>query len=174
MIQSFRKVFEEKIFGLGYSFSYQNEGFYILYARNHFLTVRLILSEQPNFLIHGSKNGIDIQAIGYFNLTQSLFDQEHDVYIFMLHNRYKHRIESLILTYDELMKRLSLRSSLSERQKSIRLVFWNMVDDSIYNATNISPEGEWYLFSQGVGGRLADRTYLDYTQYLNSWWRLEF
>lgn len=176
MIKSGEKFFDEKIFELGYSFSRQQGGFYILYDKfkNHFLIIRLMISEQPNLFIHGSKNGIDIQAIGLFKINQPLFDQGPDFYIFMFQNSYNQRIEYLIIPNDELMKRLNLRTFETERKKSFRVVFWFMSGGSIYNATNISPEGEWFYLSQGVGGRMADGSSIDYTPFLNSWERLRF
>ncbi|HBE42604.1 MAG TPA: hypothetical protein DDW27_15655 [Bacteroidales bacterium] len=171
MIQSFRKVFEEKIFELGYSLSNQQGGFYILFEQNlkYFLDVRLIISEQPNLSIHGSKNGLDIQAIGLFKFNQPLFYQDPDFYIFMFQNRYNQRIEYLIIPNDELKKRLSLRSSDFERQKLFRIMFWLMPDNSIYDTTRISPEGEWYFLSKGVNERMADKGDMDYTTFLNNW-----
>jgi len=171
MIKSGEKLFEEKIFELGYSFSRQQVGFYILFGKNHFLTVRLMISELPNLLIHGSKNGIDIQTIGLFKFNQPRFDQGPDFYIFMFQNN-NQRFEYLIIPNDELMTRLNFETYETERNRSLRLVFWLLPDNSIYHTTRISPEGEWYLLSQGVGGRMADGTDKDYTPFLNSWERL--
>jgi hypothetical protein len=156
---------------LGYSFSFQQGGFYVLYDKNknHFLTVRLTISEQPSFLIHGSKNGIDIQAIGLFKINQPLFDQGPDFYIFIVQNSYNQRIEYLIIPNDEFMKRLNLRKFETERKRSLRLVFWLLPDNSIYDTTRISPEGEWYFLSKGVNGRMADKTDMNYTMFLNNW-----
>lgn len=173
MIKSGEKLFEEKIFELGYSFSRQQVGFYVLFGENHFLTVRLMISEQPNLLIHGSKNGIDLQAIGLFKFKQSLFDQSPDFYILMFQNIYNQRIEYLIIPNDELIKRLSLWSFVSAQQKSFRIVFWLLPDNSIYHTTRISPEGEWYSLSKGVGGRMVDKTDMDFTTFLNNWGLLD-
>lgn len=175
MIKSFLKVFEEKMLELGYSFSFQLGGSYVLYDKNknHFLSVRLIISEQPNLFIHGSKNGIDIQAIGLFKIYRPQFDQGPDFYIFIFQNNYNQQIEYIIIPYNELMKRLNLRTFETERRKSFKVVFWFMSEGSIYNATNISPEGEWFHLSKGVGGRMADGTAMDYTPFLNNWEQLK-
>lgn len=176
MIKSVEKVFEEKILELGYSFSPQHGGFYILFDKNrkHFLDARLIISQPPNQLIYGSKNRIPIQAIGIFGFKQSLFDQSPDFHILMFQNNYNQRIDYIIIPNDELIKRLSLNSFVTEHPKSMRLVFWLMPDYSIYNATNISPEGEWFHLSKGIGGRMADGTDMDYTPFLNNWEQLNF
>lgn len=171
-----RKLFEEKLIELGFSYSFQQGGFYVLYdkIKNYFLTVRLMISLQPNSLIYGSKNGIDIQSIGLFRFKQSLFDQGPEFYILMFQNSNNQRIDYIIIPNDELMKRLSKESFVTEHPKSIRLVFWLMPENSIYNVSDISPEGEWFHLSKGVGGRMADGTDMDYTPFLNSWEQLKF
>ena len=176
MISTFQKEFEDKILELGYSFSRQQSGFYVLYEqnKNHFLDVRLIVSQPLNRFIHGSKNGIDIHAIGIFKMNQPMFDQGPDFYIFMFQNSYNQRSDYLIISNVELLRRLSLKSFETERKKSFRLVLWLMPEDSIYNVTNISPEGEWFHLSKGVGGRMADGTDMDYTPFLNNWQQLKF
>ena len=176
MIKSFQKEFEEKVLKLGYSFSHQMGRFYVLFEpiMNHFFDVRLIESQQPNIIIQGSKNGLDIQAIGIFGFKQPLFHQSPDFYILMFQNNYNQRIDYIIIPNDELMKRLNKESFVTEHPKSIRLVFWLMPENSIYNVSDISPEGEWFHLSKGLGGRMADRTNMDFTPFLNNWAQLKF
>lgn len=171
-----RKLFEEKLIELGFSYSHQHGGFYVLYdkIKNYFLTVRLMISQQPRSLIYGSKNGIDIQSIGLFRLKQSLFDQGPEFYIFMFQNSNNQRIDHIIIPNNELMKRLSKESFVTEHPKSIRLVFWLMPENSIFNVSEISPEGEWFHLSKGVGGRMAEGTDIDFTRFLNNWEQLKF
>jgi len=176
VIKSFQKEFEVRILKLGFSLSRQQDGFYVLFEqnKNHFLVVRLIVSQPPNRFIHGSKNGIDIHAIGIFKINQPLFDQGPDFYIFMFQNNYNQRNEYLIIPNDELMKRLNLRTFETERKKPLRLVFWLLPDNSIYHTTRISVEGEWYFLSKGVKERVADKTDMDYSPFLNNWCQLKF
>lgn len=171
MINSFQKEFEDKILKLGYSFSFQEGGFYVLFEPNmtQFLGVRLIVSDHPNLLIYGSKNGMEIQGIGLFKLNHYRFDPGSDVYILMFQNSIKRRIECLIIPNDELMKMLNLRICDSERKKSLSLVFWLMPDNSIYRTTEISAEGEWYFLSGSDNGRMADETDMNCTRFLNNW-----
>ena len=58
------------------------------------------------------------------------------------------------------------------RPKRVEMVFWLMADGFVYDATNISVEGEWYFISKGVNGRMATGSELDYSEYLNNWQRL--
>ena len=92
-----------------------------------------------------------------------------DSFIFTFRNPHKNLPEYLIIPEYELERRLINVNSDSNNNKMIKLVFWLMKDGSIYNATNISPEGEWYLLSKGVCGRMADGTAWDFTGFLNDW-----
>ena len=44
-----------------------------------------------------------------------------------------------------------------------------MPDCGLYETSKISIEGEWYMLSKGVNGRMADGESNDFTQYLNNW-----
>jgi hypothetical protein len=45
-----------------------------------------------------------------------------------------------------------------------------MPNRRVYDATNISMEGEWYFISIGIAGsRMDDDTEIDYSSYLNNW-----
>ncbi len=177
MVRLFQKEFEEKVLELGYSFHNNQEGLYILYDKcnsNHLIKSQLLVSQRTNKMIHGSRNGTYIQSIGLFEFTFPTFDQEPDFTIFTFRNRIKNLSEYIIVPEVELKWRLKRTLTVKELQKLLEIKFWLMPDDSLYDATNISPEGEWYLLSQGLGGRMADGTDMDYTPFLNSWDRLKF
>lgn len=176
MVWLFQKEFEKKILELGYFFLYEQEGLCVLYdntKNTHLITSRLLVSQRTNKLIHGSKNGIDIQSIGLFELIFPTNVKEPDFIIFTFRNKLRNLSEYVIVPELELKRRLRRSSIDKNRQKLLEVKFWLMPDNSIYDVTNISPEGEWYLLSQGVGGRMADGTDMDYTAFLNSWERLK-
>ena len=52
--------------------------------------------------------------------------------------------------------------------KKAELTLWLMPDSRVYDTTDLSMEGEWYLLSSGVNGRMADDSDLDYTEHLNN------
>lgn len=174
MIKSFRKEFEEKIFELGYSFSCQQVGFYVLYDKfkNYFITVRLMISEQPNLLIHGSKNGLNIQSIGLFKFTYPEPFDVPDFFIFSFQNPSQSQTELLIIPESVLKTRIFEKYHRILSNKRVEIVCWLMSDGFVYNTTHLSVEGEWYYLSLGVNGRMADGTDLDYTPFLNNWEQL--
>ena len=61
---------------------------------------------------------------------------------------------------------------MSVRRKGVEMVFWLMEDGHVNDTTNISPEGEWYFMSNGVNGRMATGSEIDYTTFLNCWQRI--
>jgi hypothetical protein len=174
VIKSFRKEFEEKIFELGYSISCQQGGFCVLYDKfkNHFLIVRLLISKQPNLLIHGSRNGLNIQAIGLFKFTYPEPFNIPDFFIFSFQNPSQYQTELLIIPESVLKNRIFEKYHRMISNKSVEIVCWLMSDGFVYNATHLSVEGEWYYLSLGVNGRMADGTDLDFTPFLNNWKQL--
>jgi len=119
--------------------------------------------------IHGSKNGVDVQAIGVFELEFPISGEEPDFFIFALQNLIKNQSEFLIIPKDELLTRLVSKNPRYVRRPRVEIVFWVMRDGFAFNATNISAEGEWYFLSKGVNGRMGDDTESDYSLYLNNW-----
>jgi hypothetical protein len=71
---------------------------------------------------------------------------------------------------DEILRsRFEKLTRISDNGKKIELTLWLMPDRKIYDCTNSSIEFEWYYLSQSTGGRMADGTEWDYTEYLNNW-----
>jgi len=170
-----KKEFEGKIIELGFSFGSSIDGFYILRDGqdiNHWVNIQLIESILPNMQKYGSKNGNEIQAIGIFIFKRIKTVPKPDFFIFTFRNSHNNLPEYLIIPEDELERRLITANSDSNCYKMIKLVFWLMKDGSVYNTTNISPEGEWYYMSKGTNGRMADGTDWDFTGFLNVWGRL--
>jgi len=169
------KEFEKKIIALGFSYSSSKEGSYLLHDENDInlsINVRLIESKSPDTQIHGSKIGIDIQAIGLFKFKQIKTEPKPDFFIFTFRNSSKNLHEYLIIPEEELERRVIKSNFGFNHDKRIKIVFWLMTDGTIYNKTDISIEGEWYLLSKGVCGRMADGTFWDFTDFLNEWGRL--
>lgn len=167
--------FEKKFMELGLSFNVYSGDFYTISiqtgSETHFV-VQLISSLPVNKQAHGSKNGNNVLAIGLFKFKLPTLGLEPDILVFPFQNTVKNQVEYIIIPTDALMSRLGWKCPNYSRQKSVELTFWLMQDRSVYETTNISVEAEWYLLSKGVNGRLADRTDIDYTKYLNSWRRV--
>ena len=176
MVKTFKEEFEEKLIALGFSYRSSHDGFYILRDENdinYLISVQLIESILPNKQKYGSKNGNDIHAIGLFIVKQIKTEPKPDFFIFTFRNPRKNLSEYIIIPFEELERRLFNVNSDSNHYKMIKLVFWLMKDGSIYNTTNISIEAEWYYLSKGINDRMADKTDMDYTKFLNSWYRLK-
>ena len=171
---SSRKVFEEKVLELGFYFSRQQGGFYVLFepTMKHFLDVRLMVSQHPNLIIHGSKNGLNIQAIGLFKFIYPDPYNIPEFFIFSFENPSKSQIEYLIIPESVLGNRIFDKNHRTTHNKCVEMVFWFMSDRFVYNASHLSVEGEWYFLSIGANGRMADGTNLDFTSFLNNWGQL--
>lgn len=165
--------FEKKLTEHGLSYSVNYDHFYTLSSQtgggNH-LTVQLISSLPVTKEELGSKNGNDIQAIGLFNIKPPIEGQEPDLLILALQNPVKNRFEFLIIPPRELTRRLIEGKRYSTENQKI--VYWLLPDNCLYLTTDIGIESEWYYLSQGVNGRMADRTDADYAEFLNAWERL--
>ena len=95
-----------------------------------------------------------------------------DILVFTIPNIVNNQTEFIVIPNQEFLKRHFKINPGSIRRKRVGLVLWIMDGGCAYDATNISPEGEWFFLSEGVNGRLADGTEIDYSKYLNSWRRL--
>ena len=172
MVSHTKIEFEKKLLELRVSYSLKNGDLYSITSKTDYgkhLTVRLISSLTVNNQVHGCKNGIDVQAIGLFKFKLSSFGQEPDIFVFAFQNTVKSRVELIIIPTQELLRRYVKMKSQRVSLKRKEVVLWFMEDGFVYDVTNISLEGEWYFLSKGVGGRMADKTCIDYTTFLNNW-----
>lgn len=172
MVKAIKNEFEKKLTELGLSYSIHNDDLYTITSQNsagNHIKVQLELSIQPVIHIYGSKNGVDVQAIGVIELEFPLSVNEPDLFIFTLQHLIKNHTEFIIIPKYELMTRLASKNPGYVRAIRIEMVFWLLQDRFVYDATNISAEGEWYFLSRGINGRMGDNTERDYSLYLNNW-----
>jgi hypothetical protein len=167
--------FEKRVIELGLSYSINNDDIYTISSQtgggNH-INVRLISSLPDNKQIGGSKNGNDDQVIGIFKFKFLASGLESDIFVFAFRNPVKNQVEFLIIPIKEFWRRHVKMNLGSARRKRVEMVFWLMQDGSLFDTTNISVEAEWYFLSKSESGRMADKTELDYSEYINSWRRL--
>ena len=171
-----KSEFEKKLIKLGLSYSNQPDDFYILHRNNDFgrtIKVQLICSAPTNKVIHGSNNGNEIQAIGYFKFRLSTEDKRPDFFILSFQNTSNHCVEYIIISPKELKRRLIEKNRISNNNQEMEMVFWLMPDNYLYETTDIGIEGEWFYMSKGINGRMKDVTDWDYTKFLNDWKRLK-
>ena len=164
--------FEKKLSQLGLSYSVNCNGNYQIRSPkgcvNH-LKVLLISSLPLNQQIHVSKNGNQIVAIGLFKNQFLTSGFEPDIFVFAFQTPVKSQSEFLIVPTLEFWRRHVEMNSRSVSHKRVVMTIWLFEDGQAYDATHISPEGEWFFLSKGLNGRMADWSDLDYTEYLNSW-----
>jgi hypothetical protein len=158
------------------SFQCNTKGQYILCPHNDtnsILYSHLIMSEPVDVVIHGSQNNNKIQAIGCFTIRLPKEVKEQDFLIMAFQNTNNHCVEFIIIPKIELKRRLGVDNRISTGKKVLKMVFWLMPDNCLYDCTNLGIEGEWYYLSKGRNGKMADGTEWDYTDYLNRWDRLK-
>lgn len=167
--------FENKLTDLGLSYRVHHLGFYNISSQKggaNPITVRLINSLSINNRVYGSKNGNEVRGIGIFKFKFVSSEHDPDILTFTFQNTVKNKVEFLIIPTQEFLRRHAKMNTKSVSNKSIVAVFWIMEDECVYETTDMSVEAEWYFMSRGVNGRLADRTAIDYSEYLNNWQRL--
>jgi hypothetical protein len=111
-----------------------------------------------------------INGIGRFKFTIPKWEGKVSYYLFAFLNSPKRKIEYMIISDEVLRARFQNQNLISTGGKKAELTLWMMQDRNIYDVTNITGgEGEWYMLSKSVGGRMADGTDIDYTGFLNNW-----
>jgi hypothetical protein len=157
--------FETKLIDLGFTYHSHLDGYFIICQKNKVscsVKVQLVCSETVNEEEYGSHNGNEIHGIGVFRFRLPPTGKEPDFLILAFQNKITQYEEYVIIPTDELKRRLI------KINHKFEVVFW-LMGNSVYNATSIGLEGEWYFLSQGVNGRLADGSDLDFTKFLNNW-----
>jgi len=162
--------FEKTLMERGYIYQCDTDGYYIIFKKNRIqppIKVQLLCSRPINTIIHGSQNGNDLDAIGYFQF-RLVPDQKQDYLAFSFQNLRNESIQYMIIPPDELRRRLkkNIIRYISDEYFEIRL--W-LMDGNLYDTTYLGVEGEWYYLSKGRGGRMIDSTHWNYTKFLKNW-----
>ncbi len=137
--------------------------------KNDLLSVRLLCTKTVIPLIHGSHNGIEIKTISRFKFPVPRWEDVVDYFIFAFANDENSKIDFIIIAEADLRKRLDDMNKRPYNEKKFDLVFWLMPDNGLFETSKINIEGEWYMLSKGVNGRMADGESNDFTQCLNNW-----
>lgn len=132
------------------------------------VSIQLICSLGVDEQLHGSHNGNVASGIGRFKFTIPHWDDHYNFYVFAFVNATKTDSEFVVISDEILRSRLTKLNRIPTNGKT-EMTLWLMPDRKVYDCTNISIEGEWYYLSKGAGGRMADRSEMDYSEYLNNW-----
>ncbi len=151
----------------GYTFTFEgNDDFYMIQKNreSRHISFQLVISGKTVIKTHGSHNGNKMDGIGVFQFDLIKDYPIPDYYIFGLENRVSGSAEYMIVSYSELVDRLSKRSLLKENKVGMWL--WLMPDRSVFETTLIGFEAEWWH----INGRMAEGGGMDYSQCLNNWY----
>ena len=170
--QVYRSSFFEKLREFGLTvYSYRNN-FFILIKGNdssRIVCVEFVSSARVKSEIHRSPNGNILSGIGRFKFTIPKWEEKVNYYIFAFLNTPNREIEYIIVPNAILRNRFQNQNRLPTGAQKAELTLWLMPDRKVYDTTDLSMEGEWYTLSKGTGGRMADGTEMDYSEFLNSW-----
>ena len=165
-----RKEFEEELSKQGYVFQCSPDGYYNIIPKNLIVPptkVQLVISKPINLIIHGSQNGHDLDAIGYFHFTLNSEQSPNYLVLSFKHLR-NDSIQYMIIPTEGLRKRLMKNFIRYRSGEHLELRLW-LMDGNLYDTTSMGCEGEWYYLSKGIGGRMIDQTHWNFTCFWNNW-----
>ena len=138
-----KSIFENELSKQGFIFKETSDVYYNIVPKNRIvepLKVLLIISKPINPIYHGSQNGNELDAIGYFNFT---LNSEHSLNYFIFAFKHLRKDSSLymIIPTEELRRRLKKNIIRYRNGEHIELRLWLMGYD-LYKTTNLGLEGE--------------------------------
>ena len=164
----FKNAFIEALKTNDLSIYFQKNNHFILIKGNdssRIVAVELICSTKNNPEVHGSRNNNTINGIGHFNFTIPKWLDKVNFYVFAFLNTSEKNIEFVIVPDEVLRTKFQNQNRIPASTKKAELTLWLMPNRSVYDATNISMEGEWYF----INGNMAKGSGMDYSQDLNNW-----
>jgi hypothetical protein len=167
----YRTIFLEALRQNGLTVYFNKNNFFILIKGNdssRIVAIEFVTSTRVKQEIHSSPNGNILSGIGRFKFTIPKWENKINFYVFAFLNTPNREIEYVIVSDEVLRARLKNRNHFPEKGEKAELTLWMMQDKKVYDTEDLSIEGEWYLLSPGSGGRMADGTDMDYTEYLNN------
>lgn len=162
--------FESKLKNKGYSYNLNPDGYYIISPIKRInlpIKVQLVESIPINHIIHGSQNGNENDAIGYFHFKLAT-DEKPDIVIFVFQHLRDSSSVYMIIPAETLRNRLEKNQIRSLSKEYFELRLW-LMDGQLYDTTNFGLEAEWFYLSDGKGGRMIEPTHWNYTGFLNNW-----
>lgn len=165
-----KSIFEKELSKQGFSFQETSGRYYNIVQKNWIVLptkAQLVISKPINLIHHGSQNGNELDAIGYFHFS---LNSEHtpDYLVFAFKHLRNDSIQYMIIPTDELRKRLEKNIIRYMSGEYFEFRLW-LMDGYLYDTTNLGLEGEYYYLSEGKGGRMIDGTIWNYTSFLNHW-----
>jgi hypothetical protein len=168
----YRTIFLDALKENGLTVYFNKNGHFILIKGNdssRIVSVQLVCSIKVDPILHGSHNNNVVDGIGHFKFTIPTWEDKINYYIFAMLNTSNHEIEFVIVPDAVLRNRFQNQNRIPVGAKKAELTLWLMPDKKVYEKNDLSMEGEWYFFSAGSGGKMADGGEMDYSEYFNDW-----
>lgn len=144
------------------------DGYYLIKNNNDFRTISMQLFIASSVDINRqSHEGDEIYSMNDLKLHIPIGEPYPDFFILALVNASADRPEFIIIPSTTLSEKL-FDLGLAWKRK-VSLSFLVYPDGKVFNITSLSWEGRWYLLRKGIGGRMADGSVYDYSEWLNKW-----
>lgn len=135
---------------------------------NRIISVKLVCSKKIDQSVHGSHNNNKLDGIGHFKFFIPKAEDQIDYIAFAFQNTIDQEIEFVIVPDAVLRNRFQNQNRNPTGAKKAEITLWLMAERFVYEAP-FSIESEWFFLSSGTGGRMADGTDMDYSEFLNNW-----
>jgi len=169
--KDFKSAFNEAIEKHGLTVYFNRNDHYVLANGKdsiRIISIEFVCSTKIVPILHGSHNNNKLDGIGHFKFTIPNAEDQIDYFVFAFRNTIDQKIEFVIVPYAVLLNRFQNQNRIPIGSENAELTLWLMSDKTVYDTTDLSIEGEWYMLS-GTRGRMADGTGMDYTEFLNNW-----
>ncbi len=111
---------------------------------NRPIKVQLVESKPTNHILHGSQNGNELDAIGFFRFKLAT-EEKPDLIIFVFQHLRNQDSVYMIIPAETLRNRLEKNQIRSRSKEYFELRLW-LMDGHLYDTTSMALEGEWYYF----------------------------
>ena len=140
-----KSIFEKELSKQGFSFQETSGRYYNIVPKNWIVLptiTQLVISKPINLIHHGSQNGNELDAIGYFHFT---LNSEHnpDYLVFAFLQLRIESIEYMIVPTEELRKRLMKNLIRYRSGEYLELRLW-LMESNLFDTTHFGIEAEWY------------------------------
>ena len=164
-----KTAIHQAIIDNGFTITFEGaDGYFLIKNNNDFRTISIQLVNANSVDINrSSREGSEIYSMNYLKLHVPIGEPYPDFYILALENAVADGQEFIIIPSATLTEKLFDMGLFYIR--NVELCFLSYPDGKVFDITNISFEGRWYLLRKGIGGRVADGSPYDYTEWLNNW-----
>jgi hypothetical protein len=121
------------------------------------------------FSVQSSQN-IEILSTGLFALETSSLLFRPDFYIFVFGEKLD-AIHFVVIPYTEFIQKLETQNRYPIFDKKLKLRFWLLPGNRLFETIDIGAEGEWYFLTGN--GAMASETAMDFSGFLNCWEKLK-